>query len=378
MNDFFFDSCINAIDNEDIDEIKKLIHSNTNINNNEILYEIYNRNYLYHGRLHFIIEHCTEYIPVSSNLLKILIKDNNVKLLRIIFKKFEYFDIEFIKTLLFYYKNQNPISTTDLNQQISKYRISINLNNINKKYFITEVLNNACANGKEAIVKYLTRLGAKINRGNKNGETPLFFACKSGNENLVRFLIYTGKYRNSTSEKPSFFICKNEKTIKFRINRENRDGETPLFYACQSENENENENIVKFLVELGADIHKGGILHEATPIFNACAYGNGNIVKYLVKLGADVNIKYGYSGDTLLHIFCERGDEKLVKYLIDWGADVNIENRYGVTPLYVSCEKGDEASVYYLVEHGADVNKEDSDGETPIFKACKSGNEKIV
>jgi len=39
--------------------------------------------------------------------------------------------------------------------------------------------------GKEILVKYLVKHGANIN-GKHDGETPLFSACSSGNEALVR------------------------------------------------------------------------------------------------------------------------------------------------------------------------------------------------
>ncbi|OUM59957.1 hypothetical protein PIROE2DRAFT_52124 [Piromyces sp. E2] len=62
-----------------------------------------------------------------------------------------------------------------------------------------------------------------MNNENVYGETPLFYACYNGNENLVRYLIKHGA----------------------KINKENKDGETPLFYACY----NGNVNLVKYLVK---------------------------------------------------------------------------------------------------------------------------------
>ena len=58
------------------------------------------------------------------------------------------------------------------------------------------------------------------------------------------------------------------------INRENMGSETPLFYACSSGN----EAIVKYLVELGADIDKDDVGSE-TPLFSACSSGNEALVR---------------------------------------------------------------------------------------------------
>ena len=54
------------------------------------------------------------------------------------------------------------------------------------------------------------------------------------------------------------------------INIENNDGETPLFYACKSRN----EAVIKYLVEeLEIDINKENKVYE-TPLFNVCEHGN--------------------------------------------------------------------------------------------------------
>ena len=66
------------------------------------------------------------------------------------------------------------------------------------------------------------------------------------------------------------------------INKESKNGETPLFYACS----NGNETLVKYLVELGADINKKNIFGY-TPLYFACSSRNDTLAKYLVELGAD-------------------------------------------------------------------------------------------
>jgi len=410
------ESLILAIYKKDINEVKKLIHSHTENYKDKILLEIYNKIFLSPRSLQFLIENCPEYINITSAFLKILIKDNNIELLSIIFKNFEYYDTEFIITLLSHYKNQTAISTADLNQRISKCKIKINSNNPSKKYFITEILNKACADGKEGIVKYFTRLGAKINKHNKMGETPLFYACKNGNVNLVKFLIFTSKYKNSTSKTPAFFVCKNEKIIKTRISKESKEGETPLSYACK----NGNETVVKYLIELGANIHKEykhkrANFHEedksgGTLLHMVCDRGYLNLVKYLIEQGADINKRIVYNGwynVSPLYISCRSGHEDIVKYLIEHGANINNgedhlfidykngneniakclvehganinkENRYGETPLFFACMKGNEAIVKYLIEYGANIHKENENGETPLFYACNNGNENII
>ncbi len=60
---------------------------------------------------------------------------------------------------------------------------------------------------------------------------------------------------------------------------------TLLFNVCL----NDNENLVKYLVDSGADVNKQNN-NGITPLFDACDKENNTIVKYLVEHGANVNI----------------------------------------------------------------------------------------
>jgi len=106
----------------------------------------------------------------------------------------------------------------------------------------------------------------------------------------------------------------------------------------------------------------------------ACQYCSVNIVKYLVEHGADVN-KENKDGDTPLIIAWQ--DEEIVKYLIEHGADINIENEYGNTPLIEAYERNNQNIIKYLIKHGADVNKKNKNGDTPLMKTRINDNKKI-
>jgi len=86
------------------------------------------------------------------------------------------------------------------------------------------------------IVKYLVEIGVNINKESKNGNTPLFDACRSGNLNLVKYLVEIGE----------------------NINKENNNGSIVLFAACGSGS----LMLVKFLVEIGANINKEKMMVE--------------------------------------------------------------------------------------------------------------------
>ena len=66
---------------------------------------MYKNNQLNYKRFKFIIKNCTNYLNISSNLIKALLKNNNKELLELLFKKFKFFDNDFILNLLIWYKN---------------------------------------------------------------------------------------------------------------------------------------------------------------------------------------------------------------------------------------------------------------------------------
>jgi len=103
-----------------------------------------------------------------------------------------------------------------------------------------------------------------------------------------------------------------------------------------------------------------------TYLSTACIHGNENIIKYLVEIGTNINEKKG-NGETPLFDACKRGNKAIVKYLVERGADINEENILNETSLFNACEKGNEAIIKYLVEYVIDINKENRIGRTPFF-----------
>ncbi|KAG4090238.1 hypothetical protein H8356DRAFT_954813, partial [Neocallimastix lanati (nom. inval.)] len=94
------------IDNGDLEILKTSIN-NINKDNSEkidIPLEIYRNGFLTPNRLDFIMKNCSDILYISSSLLKILIKKNEIQLLRIVFDNSKFYDNDFIKHLLYQYK----------------------------------------------------------------------------------------------------------------------------------------------------------------------------------------------------------------------------------------------------------------------------------
>jgi len=290
-----------AIDNQNKNEVETIYNENKKYTDeNDIVFEIYNKDQLSNTRLKYIINNCSNYLNISSSLIKNLMKPSkkniNEYLLEIIFRSIKYFDNESIIDLLLCYKNKIQKSDSELNQQLGRYEFPFVINHIEfDNYGGAIYLFNVCEFGNLEMVKYLIKHVADITIKDKNKRTTLFYACKSGKEFLVKYLVKLGA----------------------NINEEDEGGNTPLFNACLSGN----ENLVRYLVDEGADINKQNNDGE-TPLFNACGNGNVNLIKILIDLEVDKN-KQDNDGKTLLLDAFKKGNENLIKYLVEHGTDVN-------------------------------------------------------
>ncbi|KAG4099166.1 hypothetical protein H8356DRAFT_360223 [Neocallimastix lanati (nom. inval.)] len=93
---------------------------NNSKNKKDILLETYNENKLTPEILENLINDNHHDLYISSSLMELLIKENEMVLLKIIFDNLKLYDNDFIKWLLLLYKNKAFISPNNLNQEISK------------------------------------------------------------------------------------------------------------------------------------------------------------------------------------------------------------------------------------------------------------------
>jgi len=183
-----------------------------------------------------------------------------------------------------------------------------------------------------------------------------------------------------------------------------------LHIACESETHN-NVDLVKYLLEKGANLKLKGGTRNDKPLHNACYYGNINVVKYLVEeKGLHVKTK-GNRNNTLLDIAYSTGNVDMVKYIESKGErlslhnltekviytpkiyksldmvkylvekyQVNMEatNIYNKTPFHIACQYGTLNVVKYLVEEGVNIEARNIYNNTPFHMACQEGNLDVV
>jgi len=138
------------------------------------------------------------------------------------------------------------------------------------------------------------------------------------------------------------------KKQKYNANMLDIIGNTPIFYAIR----NNNIDMVKLLIKYNADINhrknKG-----PTPLMIASQYGCLGIVKLLLNRGVNVNTKtksFRYTA-LLEAIGSESKDsESIMKLLVDHGANINQKDSSLGLPIYYACMKYNIKKVKILLD----------------------------
>ncbi|KAM0147381.1 hypothetical protein ACHAPG_010622 [Botrytis cinerea] len=137
--------------------------------------------------------------------------------------------------------------------------------------------------------------------------------------------------------------------------------------------------IVKLLLERGADIESKDSKYGQTPLSWAAEKGRDTVVKLLLEKGADIESKDSKYGQTPLSWAAKNGYDAVVKLLLEKGADIESKDRYGQTPLSWAARNGRDTVVKLLLEEGADTESKDSEyGQTPLSWAAEKGHDTVV
>jgi len=100
-------------------------------------------------------------------------------------------------------------------------------------------------------------------------------------------------------------------------------------YLSGAPEERVNVELVKALIDAGADIHQSMVTNS--PFHTAVQLGHLELVAYMLDRGADANFTTGY-GQTVLHAACIGRHLALTKLLLERGANPNLKFA-GKTPL---------------------------------------------
>ncbi|KAJ4858728.1 ankyrin repeats (many copies) domain-containing protein [Trichoderma breve] len=152
-------------------------------------------------------------------------------------------------------------------------------------------------------------------------------------------------------------------------------------HAAASSHHPQATQVIKLLLDNGAEIDQAGNDEWKTALQVACYEGTIEVVRFLIGCGADVNAEGGRYGTPLQAAAARRLNEdssreelqtklSILKLLIDEGANINQHG--GAALRTAALESPNEGILDLLLAHGADVNACAKDGGTALIAACRS------
>lgn len=186
------------------------------------------------------------------------------------------------------------------------------------------------------------------------------FKCCKGFTYIMKLVMCPKKYPGIPE-----LIKKEVLENKENINAQNESGVTALMMAVINSNGESSIEIVRLLIDLGADLEiKSNIGYTA--LTYACTltkrFSSFEVVTLLLNRGADIFVRNN-CGDTLL-MSCvtktqEYTSEEMIDFLIGCGIGVNDLNNHGKSALHASAENlivSTRNTIVRLLDNGADPN----------------------
>ena len=169
------------------------------------------------------------------------------------------------------------------------------------------------------------------------------------------------------------------------LNELDPQGRTPLTLAIKTGN----IEIINFLIDHGADINQMDRYSQNTPLTTAISHANPDIVQLLIQAGANINQVEGLDFTPLARSIIgyrlssqeeQRNLLKIMRILIDHGANVSQSSSRGNVLLIEAVDNESVEIAKLLIDAGADINQIDANGYdwTPLTKAIAASYTNIV
>ncbi len=136
--------------------------------------------------------------------------------------------------------------------------------------------------------------------------------------------------------------------------------------------------LVKQLIAKGATVNELEPNGDA-PLIMASYKGYTEIVRLLLEAGADVGVLDPGMKATALHAAAYAGHASAAKLLVEYGIDIDKQGPYnGYTALHDATWQNNLDVVKLLIDSGADLTIQSNDGQTPLQFAKSRHHDKIV
>ena len=136
--------------------------------------------------------------------------------------------------------------------------------------------------------------------------------------------------------------------------------------------------LVSELIKQGVDVNELDANQDA-PLIIAAYKGYTEIVKLLLEAGADVSVVDPGMKATALHAAAYAGNAEAAKLLIEYKIDMDKQGPYnGYTALHDAVWQNNIETVKVLIEPGANLNIKSNTGKTPLEFAKSRNHREIV
>lgn len=208
------------------------------------------------------------------------------------------------------------------------------------------------------VCRLIDEFGMDVNEKDDSEFTPLMYACEHENLDLVDELVKRGALIDYTnSEGINAFLL-------------------AIINSCP--------RVVQKLISAGFNLQASGASLNCSYITDAAYLNDIAVLRVLIDAGCDVNeTKEDENGVILnpLWAACERSNLAIVELLLSKGAQTVIRPDLNMTALHCAAMAQSESVniARLLVEHNCPVNlKSTQAGETPLFLAINSGYSELV
>lgn len=207
-----------------------------------------------------------------------------------------------------------------------------------------------CCGHADVVEALIDRRADLENVDDVHEATPLLNACYQQNEELAMTLIVKGA----------------------RVDPGDKRGQTALHLACGVDGDRDLWKLVEMLLHNGADVNAKS-QNQRSPLHYAARWGKLESMRLLLENGSDLEAKDDSGDSALMGAVCYN-ELEAVRLLLDAGAEVDSKNSLGRTPLHnvISLEVTEE-----LLNRGTNPCERDKDDWTP-FDLAFSNNQPVV
>ncbi|CAG4944610.1 unnamed protein product [Parnassius apollo] len=135
--------------------------------------------------------------------------------------------------------------------------------------------------------------------------------------------------------------------------------------------------VVRLLLEHGADPNKQDHVHGNTALHEAAWKGYSRCAALLARGGAELRSRNA-AGFAPLHLACQNGHNQTCRELLLAGAQPDLQNNYGDTSLHTAARYGHAGVTRILISAQCKVSEQNKNGDTALHIAAAMGRRKLT